>query len=130
MISKFIGTKNRALLPYFCPMSDNALEQTTALVRVPFELESAPPPANEAELLALLAERIEEMLIHRQDYLMSLLYRLDVLEEKIRPVMHPNAPEPPHIGLARLVLERQKQRAETKLNIKPEPLEGLEGWEW
>lgn len=111
-------------------MSDNALEQTTALVRAPFELESAPPPTNEAELLALLAERIEAMLINRQDYLMSLLYRLDVLEEKIRPVMHPNAPEPPHIGLARLVLERQKQRAETKLNIKPEPLEGLEGWEW
>ncbi len=111
-------------------MSDNALQQTTDLIRAPFELESAPPPADEAELLALLAERIEEMLINRQDYLMSLLYRLDVLEEKIRPVMHPNAPEPPHIGLARLVLERQKQRAETKMNIKPDPLEGLEGWEW
>lgn len=111
-------------------MSDNALEQTTALVRAPFELESAPPPATEAELLALLAERIEEMLQHRPDYLMSLLYRLDVLEEKIRPVIHPSASEPPHIGLARLVLERQKQRAETKLKIKPDPLEGLEGWEW
>ena len=111
-------------------MSDPALEQTTALVRAPFELESAPPPANEAELLALLAERIEEMLQHRPDYIMSLLYRLDVLEEKIRPVMHPNAPEPPNIGLARLVLERQKQRAETKLKIKTKPLEGLDGWEW
>lgn len=111
-------------------MPDNILEQTTALVRAPFELESAPPPASEEELLALLAERIEEMLQQRPDYIMSLLYRLDVLEEKIRPVMHPNAPEPPHIGLARLVLERQKQRAETKLNIKPAPLEGLEGWEW
>jgi hypothetical protein len=111
-------------------MSDNALEQTTALVRASFELESAPPPANEAELLALIAERIEEMLEHRPEYLMSMLYRLDVLEVKIRPVMHPNAPEPPHIGLARLVLERQKQRMETKRSIKTEPLEGLEGWEW
>ncbi len=111
-------------------MSDDTLQQTTNLVRAPFELESAPPPADEAELLAILAARIEEMLINRPDYLMSLLYRLDVLEKKIRPVMHPSAPEPPHIGLARLVLERQKQRAETKLNIKPDPLEGLEGWEW
>ena len=111
-------------------MSDNTLAQTTALIRAPFELEAGPPPADEAELLALLAARIEEMLIHRQDSLMSLLYRLDVLEEKIRPVMHPNAPEPPHIGLARLVLERQKQRIETKLKIKPDPLEGMEGWEW
>ena len=111
-------------------MSDDTLQQTTDLVRAPFELESAPAPANEAELLAILANRIEEMLIHRPDYIMSLLYRLDVLEEKIRPVMHPSAPEPPHIGLARLVLERQKQRAETKLTIKPDPLEGMDGWEW
>ncbi len=111
-------------------MNESTLSQATDLIRAPFELESAPTPSSEAELLALLAERIEEMLIHRPDYLMSLLYRLDVLEEKIRPVLHPSALEPPHIGLARLVLERQKQRAETKLNIKPDPLEGLEGWEW
>lgn len=111
-------------------MSEYSLEQTVALVRAPFELESVPPPGNESELLALLAERIEEMLERRPEYLMSLLYRLDVLEEKIRPAMRPDAIEPPHIGLARLVLERQQQRAETKLNIKPEPLEGLDGWEW
>lgn len=111
-------------------MTDQQLAQTTETVRTSFELEQAPPPANEAELLALLAERIEEMLENRPDYLMSLLYRLDVLEEKIRPVMHPNAPLPAHVGLAYLVLERQKQRTETKTTVKPEPLEGLEGWEW
>lgn len=111
-------------------MPGTTLQQTADLIRAPFELEATPPPADEAELLAILAERIEEMLLNRPDYLMSLLYRLDVLEEKIRPVIHPNAPEPAHIGLARLVLERQKQRVETKQNIKPDPLEGLEGWEW
>jgi hypothetical protein len=100
------------------------------LISVPFELENVPPQAGEAELLALLSDRIEEMLEKRPEYLMSLLYRLDVLEEKIRPVMRPDAPEPAHIGLARLVLERQKQRAETKQTIKPDPLEGMEGWEW
>jgi hypothetical protein len=104
------------------------LEQTAALVRGPFELESSPPPGSEAELLALLAERIGEMLEHRPEYLMSLLYRLDVLEKKIVPVLRPGAPEPPHVGLARLVLERQKQRAETKRSVKPERLEGEWGW--
>lgn len=117
-------------MAYFYTMSDQQLTQATETVRASFELDHAAPPANEAELLALLAERIAEMLERRPDYLMSLLYRLDVLEEKIRPVMHPNAPLPAHIGLAQLVLERQKQRAETKHNVKPEPLEGLEGWEW
>jgi len=111
-------------------MTDETLKQTSALVRESFELESAPPPGTEADLLALLADRIEEMLERRPDYLMSLLYRLDVLEEKIRPVLHPAAPEPPHIGLARLVLERQRQRAETKRTVKPEPLEDAEDWTW
>lgn len=119
------GTSNRKH-----PMSESSLAHTTDLVRGPFELESAPPPGTEAELLALLADRIEEMLARRPEYLMSLLYRLDVLEEKIRPVLHPGAPEPPHIGLARLVLERQQQRAETKRSVRSEPLEGLEDWEW
>jgi DNA helicase HerA-like ATPase len=106
------------------------LQQTTALVRGPFELEAAADPHSEAELLALLAERIEEMLERRPEYLMSLLYRLDVLEEKIRPVMHPAAPEPAAWGLARLVLERQRQRADTKRNVAIRPLEDMDGWEW
>jgi len=111
-------------------MPNDTLHQTSALVREPFELDDAPPPASEEELLALLADRIAEMLERRPEYLMSLLYRLDVLEKKIVPVMHPDAPEPANWGLARLVLERQKERAETKRSVKPEPLEGLEGWEW
>jgi hypothetical protein len=104
------------------------LEQTAALVREPFEMEALPLPGSEAELLALLSERIGEMLERRPEYLMSLLYRLDVLEKKIVPVLRPGAPEPPHIGLARLVLERQKQRIETKRNVKPERLG--EEWAW
>jgi hypothetical protein len=111
-------------------MTDDIFQQTTEMVRQPFELDQAPPPANEEELLALLADRIGELLASQPDYLMSLLYRLDVLERKIRPVMQPDAPEPANWGLARLVLERQKQRAVTKRTIKPKPLEDMEGWEW
>lgn len=110
-------------------MSDPSWTQASALVREPFELTDAPPPADEAELLALLAGRIAEMLEQRPEYLMSLLYRLDVLEEKIRPVLLPGAPEPPPLALARLVLERQKQRAETKRSVKP-PQFDEEGWSW
>ncbi|TNE67234.1 MAG: hypothetical protein EP344_02045 [Bacteroidetes bacterium] len=111
-------------------MNDDILQQTVDLVREPFELEQAPPPATEEELLALIADRIGHLLETQPEYLMSLLYRLDVLEKKIRPVMQPDAPEPANWGLARLVLERQKQRAETKRTIKPKPLEDMEDWEW
>jgi len=111
-------------------MSDDTLKQTSALVLAPFELQNATPPGSEEELLSLLANRIAEMLEKQPEYLMSLLYRLDVLEEKIHPVMRHDAPEPANWGLARLVLERQKQRAETKRTVKPEPLEGMDDWAW
>lgn len=106
------------------------LNDTVALIRGPFDLRDAPPPSSEEELLSLLANRIAEMLEKQPEYLMSLLYRLDVLEEKIHPVMRHDAPEPANWGLARLVLERQKQRAETKRSVKPEPLEGMDDWKW
>ncbi len=109
---------------------DETIAHLAALVREPFELTGAEPPVSEEVLLAMLAERIGEMLERRPEYLMSLLYRLDVLEEKIRPAMHPLAPEPTHIGLARLVLERQMQRAETKRSVKTEPLEDWKDWAW
>jgi hypothetical protein len=111
-------------------MTDNILQQTTAIIREPFELETSQEPDTEAALLAILTERIDEMLEKRPEYLMSLLYRLDVLEEKIGPVMHPAAPEPPSLGLARLVLERQRQRVETKLSVKTEPLKDMDDWVW
>ena len=111
-------------------MSDDTLQQTSALLRGPFELEGAPLPASEEELLALLAGRIAEMLERQPEYLMSLLYRLDVLEPKINQVLHPAAPEMPALGLARLVLERQQQRIFTKLTVKPAPLEDLDDWAW
>lgn len=107
-------------------MDQETLQQTTALIRGDFELQNTPD--SEAALLELLAARIEDMLAHQPDYLMSMLYRMDVLEHKINRVLHPSAPEPPHFGLARLVLERQMQRLETKRNIKPAPLEDWENW--
>jgi len=111
-------------------MSDDTLQQTSDLLRGPFELESAPPPVSEAELLMVLTARISEMLERQPEYLMSLLYRLDVLEPKINEVLHPAAPEMPALGLARLVLERQQQRIFTKKTVKPIPLEGLDDWAW
>lgn len=107
-------------------MVEQLFEQAGETVRAPFELDK--PFGSEEELLQLLADRIADMLETRPEYLMSLLYRLDVLEKKIVPAMHPAAPDPPHIGLAKLVLERQKQRLETKRTIKPSPIEGWEDW--
>jgi len=86
---------------------------------------------DEAALLALVAERVAELLECQPEYLMSLLYRLDVLEEKIVPVMRGQSTEPIPQALARLILERQKQRLETRRTVKPRPTdEATDEWAW
>lgn len=109
---------------------DQIIRQTASLVNVTFELPEGESLGNEEDLVQILAVRIGELLERQPEQLMSLLYRLDVLEEKIHPVMHVGAKEPANIGLARLVVERQKQRIATKMSVKSAPLTGLEGWEW
>jgi hypothetical protein len=111
-------------------MDKELLGQTSSLIDQDFELQASDPFQSEEELLQVLADRVAYLLETQPEYLFSMLYRLDVLEKKIKPVMDPSAPDPANIGLAKLILERQKQRILTKRNIKSQPLEDMDGWEW
>jgi hypothetical protein len=93
----------------------------TNLIFKDFELSTDKEALSEEELLLLLADRMEYLIENRIEYLFSLMYRLDIPEGKVRFALSPLAPEPPHIGLARLVIERQKQRLFTKQFYKSKP---------
>jgi hypothetical protein len=101
----------------------------TDMVVRDFGLEAASADDEEA-LLAATAARVGYLLSHDHDFLMGMLYRLDVLEEKIKAALGKNATDPAHIALAKLILERQKQRYQSKLNsFKPLP-DDLKEWAW
>jgi hypothetical protein len=85
-------------------------------------------PLSEQELFDLLCNEVAIMIETRMDYLLGLMYRLDVEEYKINKALHPTNYEPANVALARLILERQKQRMFTKKHYKPPKIE--EGWEW
>jgi hypothetical protein len=84
--------------------------------------------ASEEDLLKMLTLRVTEMMEGDVDLLMSYLYRLDIDAEKINAVLSLESVLPPSEGLARLILERQKQRIATKKQISVDPIE--DGWEW
>lgn len=69
-------------------------------------------PSLEA-LIHALAARVAYMLDKEPELLFSTLYRLDVLEHNINDVLH-SGTEPPAYGLARLIVERQKQKLKTR----------------
>lgn len=92
--------------------SDNS--ETTALILRDFELAEPTHTLTEQELLDYLAKAIAYMIEHKMDFLLSLLYRLDVSERKINQALLPGNEEEAHIALAKLVWERQKLRIATK----------------
>ncbi len=111
-------------------MTKENLQKVLGQVSQTLALEAAETPPDEAALLALIAGRVTELLEHQPEYLMSLLYRLDVLEEKIAPVMRGHSKEPIPLALARLILERQKQRMETRRTVRPRPMDDADADDW
>lgn len=96
------------------------IQQTTKLVKRDFEMEARDDEfLTEDELLNSLARHVAYMIEYQIENLMSSLYRMDVQEKKVREVFHPDAPEPTNIGIARLIIERQKQRVATKQAYQP-----------
>lgn len=95
-----------------------------------FNIDFAQPDISEAELLVLLTARVEEMLAHEPDLLMSLLYRNDVEEGAILKALQPSPNGSVSTALARLVLERYKQRSASKKSVVVKPTDIPEGWEW
>jgi hypothetical protein len=96
-------------------VTDNSSHnETTALILRDFELVEPSKQMTEQELLVYLADTIAYMIEHKMDFLLSLLYRLDVSEQKINGALMPGNEDDAHIALAKLVLERQKLRVATK----------------
>lgn len=65
------------------------------------------------DLINALAERVAYMLDKEPELLFSTLYRLDVLEHNINEVLHSSTEAPAH-GLARLIVQRQLEKAKTR----------------
>jgi hypothetical protein len=103
------------------------LESSNAEILRDFELTIPDKELNEQELLDYLSEAIGYMIEHKLDFLLSLLYRLDVDEYKINNALLPGNPEPANVGLANLVLQRQKQRVATKKAYK---VQNTDSWDW
>ncbi len=100
-------------------------QATTALLQQDFSLDANDPEAMHSPqfVIELLAQLIEQALITKPEWLMSKLYTMDVAEEAVREALQSEQGVAPPLALARLVYERQRQRAYTKATFKPKPLD-------
>ena len=108
-------------------MEKAQLLATTDLIARDFPIENTDGEITEEKLLELLAEQVAFLIEHKIEFLLSLLYRLDIDERKVDFALSPISPDPPHLAIASLVLERQNQRAFTTMSYRP-PILGSD-WE-
>ena len=83
---------------------------------------------DEAALLDLFTTRVEELMRDNLDLLLSSLYRLDVEVHKIEQALH-SANVPAARGIARLIIDRQKEKIKTRKKYssgRKDKWEGLE----
>ena len=105
--------------------SDNS--ETRYLILRDFDLAAPNKPLTEAEMIDYLADAVGYMMEHKMDFLLSLMYRLDIDEDKIAYALMPLNPEPANIALARIIWQRQKQRIATKKTYNQK---GTSQWDW
>ncbi len=108
-------------------MPEDYLSETTQLIARDFELEGTAELVTEEELFNMLANRVAWLIEHRMEYLLSLMYRMDVSEDKVNFALSPQSPEPANVAIARLVLDRQKERIRTKREYRQDK---LDDWDW
>jgi hypothetical protein len=93
---------------------------TSDLVRKDFELPAEDSFITEAQLEMALSERISYMIEHELERLFSILYRLDVSEQKVHAALKLENEIPSALAVARLIIARQKEKAATRMRYREE----------
>jgi len=89
-------------------------EQRRALIIRDFNLEIPGMGLDEKALFEVLCNEVAYMIDKKLDFLLSLLYRLDVLEPDINHALSPFCLDPANVALAKLIMKRQKERISTQ----------------
>ncbi|MEO6131816.1 MAG: hypothetical protein ABIQ02_08200 [Saprospiraceae bacterium] len=83
---------------------------------------------DEAAMLDLFTTRVEELIRDNLDLLLSSLYRLDVLEYKIQDALR-SSEVPAARGIAKLIIDRQKEKIVTRKMYSTGPSDMWKGLE-
>lgn len=69
---------------------------------------------NEEKLVHILSLYVQELINKDFEKLLYLLYKIDVGEQKVKESILEATPEQAHIAIAKMIIEREKQKIETR----------------
>jgi hypothetical protein len=73
---------------------------------------------DEKLLLQQLAERINHLIVHDFGYLVSLLYRLDISEKKLKQLLAENETADAGMLIAEMIVQRQAEKINSRRQFK------------
>ena len=87
------------------------------------------PVGTEEALEAALAEKINALMEGNFDRLLQLLYRIDINEYRLRRLLLENEGEDAGMIIARLIVQRQWEKIESRRKYRQDPDAGADGEE-
>ncbi len=79
----------------------------------------------DSHFLNIVAERVAELMETNMELFFNHLYRMDIDERKIHQILqNPEESESVYLSIARVIIDRQKKRIETKRKYKQKTIEG------
>lgn len=73
---------------------------------------------NEADLINLIEQLVQELIDTDFEKLLLLLYRIDVSEVKVKKAIDLSGPENASLSIAKLIFEREKEKAISREKYK------------
>lgn len=76
------------------------------------------PVLDATQILVVLEARIVYLLLNEMETLLQLLYKIDVNEQKVKAAFAQITPQDIAPELAKLIIDRMRQKAETRLKYR------------
>ncbi len=76
------------------------------------------------EFLNAVAQRVEELMESNMELFFNHLYRMDVDEKTVHTILNSDTGESVYISLAKIIIQRQIKRLETKRKYKQDKIDG------
>jgi len=90
---------------------------------------SLPDDSSREQAELLLAQFINDLILHDFTRLVALLYRVDVSEMKLKDLLRTHSDTDAGLTIARLIIDRQEEKLKSRQNYKSEsPNDGEERW--
>ena len=99
-------------------------EEIKSIINTQFS-DQVPKAKLDSDFLNIVAERVAELMETNMELFFNHLYRMDIDERKIHLILQdPEESESVYLSIARVIIDRQKKRIETKRKYKQKTIEG------